>query len=1330
MYGGDSSSMSHSVQVEGADGIGMHQNLDELLSINNNVGPTGSGGGTPVLPNIQQQPGGFGQAWGGGDGGGGGAMGNTGMHQHGQLQNLQSMIKSAPASLAIQNGINAQLNSMQGQLQAATMAQQQQQMMQESKARKHELIRQMQHRSHVAGDGGGQLQSTQIIYNPVVDNMGSQPLGMVPYQQQHQQGGSVDYGSGSSFLVQQQSELQQRLQKQQQQQQQQQLLMKNMMNSSLPPSPMPAISSREFLGAPYPSFLWQLQKQAYQGQGILQDRQKSQNNKQSSSNILQHRQHQPPLAGCSATVMTSACSGNVNAAAVMRVVPISISPQRVGTTLKTEQTSREMIEEVAKGYGVADAVLIYTKYALQSIINSLNYFSDKSGCINIKSGEKPTVAQSRPGWNSRAYTIRDLSTCIGAWDLKVPAGSKRLREEDESATEIINDGNADTAFRYYYERSCPILLNAKRSLRSHSSLATLPYCVEDFGDAWERKVAGVGSEESMFGKLDRGNKNEDGAQLPVLTGAIVLKYGSDSKFTGGIGEEGVMTKAFIEFFYHDDVADSDKCNGSMDADGGQKGEGNQYLQLKKKILSKRDGMISAEEQLFTSVDITDGDHESSSLIRAALYALSPSLPTVESSTSSSDDGAYIATIWSGNTNRTYQYCLLDNSDNIGNEVGSKRFCVAVQEKNRDECHGGSGPAKGVCRITLTLSSASVLMKKKLMAKQVLEEARWENINESTILSTGSGVHRMIRTSLRVLRPPKLTALSDDNRVGPISMVAQRRKSVSQTIDPTLIVVGVRCQHELLLDPVEAGKIYINGALAFDGSSLTSSFNCMDADALSTHTLFGVDFTFPVGNGKLGIGFSSLPTKMILEREYGALLVDALIDAAQYECNVAGILLGRLITGNTEQAHDFDRDEDCPSSTSKDLCLDSHSFTENTNVLAYDNISQPCMESIILSSSIIDPVGIGAKAIGTKFRLQYGKDTFPCEVDTNDEQRLHQILGPQMVPKAVPHRVRAVLSRGGYLSIDRMASSLWVRAAGERRSLTSTVEGGHADVKNRAIALLRKAGCLDVKLGNIVLVDRKRLEPDAKPSEFKMRCWYDHCSGIYYVSDAIFHIEKDPKGSADESYGRNSAPVAEPSKLQANIVIKECPTPVVSQIDEDTEANPCAPSGKVNRTESDGLTTTTKKNPSVTDGMTDVNAEVEDEEIDNEATESRPHTILVDTQGKVNDGVVPGAKICAERVGVDEMPDPTNTSVDDLVNNDTIAANNEGMIAATCTPVVCTETANNDLPKKYSSGRTKLANEEDKSTISVDDVAYLLAFYIVKHHPDDTMLERYVTCHHS
>ena len=1305
----------------GADGMGMNPNFNDLLTSNTNVGGVtiGVGGGTTtpaVLPNSQQQPGGgLGQSWGvGGDGGGGGAtMGNMAMHQREQLQHLQSMINSTPAPMSSQNDMNTQLNSMHGQLQVSAMAQHQQQrqqqqqmmmVMQDNQARQLELIRQMQHQNQMSGDGeGGQL--PQIMTNPVVGTMGGQPLGILPYQQSLQQGGNTggDDVRRSSLLV-------------QQQQRQQQLMMENMNNPSLSTSPMPAVSSRDS-GGSNPAFSWQLQKQSNQGRGIMQD---TQQNQQDSYNMLQQRQ-QPsakwPTTVSASPYPSSARNGEtVNTAAAMRVVPVSISPPRFG-----------MGEKVEKGYGVSDAVLIYTKFALQSIITSLNQFSGDSGCLGIKSGESS---------NSRAHTVRDLSTCIGAWDLKVPAtmssinsnsfpngsipGGKRLKGEGGSSTESMNDGNADTAFRYYYERSCPILLNPKRPLRSSSSPAPLPYCVEDFGDAWERKMAGgVGREGGLVGELgDGGNEggDGDGDQLPVLAGAIVLKYGSDSKFTGGIGEEGVMTKAIVEFFYPGvevtDGTDCGKVGGLVDGTDGLKGEGmgNQ--------LPKPGVMINAEEQFFTSVDVTGGDQESSSLVKAALYALSPTVPTVVKSTSSSDDGVYIPTIWSGNTNRTYQYCLLDNVDNDGNEFKSKRFCVAVQEKTRDECDGHSGPAKGVCRITLTLSPASVLTKKQLMVKKTLDDADGEDNNESTIdvdnstmLSTGSGIHRLIRTSLRVLRPPKLTTKSDDTGMAPTSVFAQRRKSVTQIIDPKLIVVGVRCQHELLLDPVEAGKIYINGALAIDCSSSMSGMNYLGADALSTHMLFGVDFTLPV-SGKDSISSSGLPPKMLIEKEYGALLVDALIDAAQSDCNVAGKLLGRLITGN-----DFDDDVVSSSwaNTSKDLCIGSPSFAENSNSLSSDNVGQPCMESIVLSSSIIDPIGIGAKALGTKFRLQYGEEASPCEVGTNEEHMLHQILGAQKLPKAVPHRARAVLLRGGYLRIDKMASSLWVKAAGERRTSMSTSDDSHADVKERAVSLLRKAGCKDAKVDNILFVDRQQLEPGvSKPFEFKLRCWYDPSSGIYYASDAILFIGERHEGSGNEFDGHSSEPTAETSSTPSKLPMEDEKAALLS-IDEN-----------VSGAESNVVSTVDEQISLDNDGKNEEDAKDVCGKNTGGANERSKDDVAVGKEDNMSDR----EDVPDDNIGVEEKA--SNEPVADRVSNSTSTGNGEYMTATASAPAVSSETMN-DLPNRTPDGR-ELDNEEKEENYpraTTDDAAYLLAFYIAKEHPDGTMLERFVTsCHHS
>lgn len=183
----------------------------------------------------------------------------------------------------------------------------------------------------------------------------------------------------------------------------------------------------------------------------------------------------------------------------------------------------------------------------------------------------------------------------------------------------------------------------------------------------------------------------------------------------------------------------------------------------------------------------------------------------------------------------------------------------------------------------------------------------------------------------------------------------------------------------------------------------------------------MDFTLPSRGNQSEI----LPNKLTLEREYGALLVDALIFAGQSDADVAGKLLGRLITGNTESPNEL---EDTSSNTGSRY-HDSLPRTEKCHSIKFDNISKPCLESIVLSSSVYDPVGIGAKAIGTKFRMQYGKEAFPCEVGSSDEYRLHRLLGAQKIAKIVPRRARDVLKRGAYLGIDQMASFLWTQGLG-------------------------------------------------------------------------------------------------------------------------------------------------------------------------------------------------------------------------------------------------------------------------------------------------------------
>ncbi|KAL3805443.1 hypothetical protein ACHAW5_009449 [Stephanodiscus triporus] len=936
------------------------------------------------------------------------------------------------------------------------------------------------------------------------------------------------------------------------------------------------------------------------------------------------------------------------------------------------------------------------------------------------------------------YSVRDLSTCLGAWNLNVSAklgtsiqnpnisspSDKRQKLNDTTAEvvgggssssmlsstsisssknaataeNILNDGNADTAFKFYYERSCPILLDTNhRSSCPPSAPLTLPFCVDDF----------VG---------DDGDVNfDDENLLPVVAGAIVLTYGADSKFTGGIGEEGVLTKVIVEFFF--DEATVYKSDGNENKRGeGKAKDGSEEDEQKLQELDE-DATVEAEELIFAR-SILGGEHESSSLIRAALCALSPFSPpgvamtgnesSTSNSTSSSDDGIYIPTVWSGNTNRIYEYCLLGNLDDNLRELASKRLCVAIKKKKKDEQGGDSGPARGVCRITLTLSPASVLAKKKLMALEAAKGEDEEN-NIESLISTCSEVHRKIRQCLRILRPPKLITVSKvsggDDMMGPSKRrrLAIRRESVTQLIDPALIVVGVRCKHQLLLDGDEAGKVYVNGALAVNCSESTSCLNQMSADALPA-PLFGVDFTIPSVNGRYAIGSSGMPNKLVIEREYGALLVDALINAEQCGAGVARKLLDRLITGTFERANNSDDDDELLSmSISKDGYNDSLPHTERKYPIKFDNVSKPCLESIVLLSVVADPVGIGAKALGTKFRMQYGTEAFPCEVGTNEEYLLNRILGAQKIPKMVPRRARDVLLRGGYSSIDQMAKFLWVGGGGE------TWDGDHSDAMRVAEAmegamkLLRKVGCLDVMTNNVRLVSRKKLEPvveqgvgdgdsaftslsKCRRSLSKLRCWYDSSSETYYVSDAIFFVEENHDGGDDEVTNASfevdqnfvtaakdsksgSAKSPQPSDQQECDVIK-------AQISVEVEAE-MSSIGVCDNEDGDVSAVAVKDNVDKEDKVSKAAGDDDDKG--------------EDVVGAIKDDTSQNAK---------NMNVNTEKSINDTVTDNT--------------------KTDPDKTKRHAKGRTL-------RPVSAEDAAYLLAYYIAKEHPDVMVLERFVMC---
>ncbi|KAL3811129.1 hypothetical protein ACHAXA_005940 [Cyclostephanos tholiformis] len=1187
----------------------------------------------------------------------------------------------------------------------------------------HQMIQQqlMQQQAQAAALGiGGNLHQQQVMTNQQMSNFANNLFGVTPIQQQLQQGRGGD-DDHQSLLLQHQQKLEQ-----QQQKQFQESSIGNIGNGVVSISTVP-------IG---------LAKNASRHSLSLQNLYGMQ-----SQSILQQEGLQQIPSPALPSANSGVFGGTVNVTMTdtkTRVVPVSISSLPLSVATSTNQHGREKINHYG---GVADAALIYIKYAIESIVVSLNkrikknvenetnFF--KKGHLQLKNAEIDDI--------NRVYTVRDLSTCLGAWDLNVStkvgnmnpniltSSDKRQKLNNNTAEDvesglpsvtssrnIASDGDADTAFKYYYERSCPILLDAnRRSSCSTSSALTLPFCVEDF------------VRDGEYVDLDNENR------LPVVAGAVVLTYGADSKFTGGVGEEGVLTKMILDFFF--DVATVYKSHGNERKISDRKeNDGVDRDEFKLPELDE-DATVEAEEFIFAR-SILHEESESSSLIRAGLCALSPS--STSKSTSSSDDGIYIPSIWSGNTNRIYQYCLLGNFDDNLKERPSKRLCVAIKKKNKDEYGGDSGPARGVCRITLTLSPASVLAKKKLMAEEAAKKEEDENDIKPS-LSRCSEVHRKIRHSLRILRPPALIPVSTvsdgDNLMGTakIRRLAIRRSSVTQLIDPASIVVGIRCKHELLLDGDEVGKVYVNGALAVNCSESTSTLNQTGVDALPAHTLFGVDFTIPFVDGRYASGSSGLPKKAVIEREYGALLVDALIDAEQCDAGVAKKLLGRLITGKLEQTHESDEDDN--------RSLDSLPHTERNYPIKFDNVSKPSLESIVLLSRVADPVGIGAKALGTKFRLQYGSEAFPCEVGTNEEYLLHRILGAQKIPKMVPRRARDVLLRGGYLRIDLMAKSLWVGAGGGW-------DGDHSDAMRVAEAmegamkLLRKAGCLDVMPNQIRLVSRKKLDPaifeqgvgevdstitrwsKCKHIPSKLRCWYDSSSETYYVSDAIFFVEEDRDGENVEVTHASFADDLNIGTTTANDLTADSTNSLQSDV--------------------------SKAEISIDVGAKMSSTEACDNEDGNDSV------IVAEYSLDKNDGDSKAADDHNDEDGDDRKAIKDNTTARDINNAEDVVYNidevskaagddkdegRDGQLAnedhTTARAILNGGKMNASKDKSISNTTehgTKIYPEEAKEDakirtlrpVSAEDAAFLLAFYIAKEHPNVMLLERFVMAHRS
>ena len=217
-------------------------------------------------------------------------------------------------------------------------------------------------------------------------------------------------------------------------------------------------------------------------------------------------------------------------------------------------------------------------------------------------------------------------------------------------------------------------------------------------------------------------------------------------------------------------------------------------------------------------------------------------------------------------------------------------------------------------------------------------------------------------------------------------------------------------HSLLLSEHDGGRIYISGQFSPTLTSLGAALA----------PVFGYDLNVPSSaEATNNIGINDL--KVIV----GQLIMSTVMDAS-HGPDIAGELLHRLMFG-------------LATATGGRAAVSSESCP-------------PCLESEALSDGRCgDLVGIGAKALATKFQERYpGEKTYPCVLED-----LPLVLGKigshwsdDLVP--VPRRVMDVLKRGGYLDLKRTDVELWYREVTCYKTLAAASED--ADVAQVETAL--------------------------------------------------------------------------------------------------------------------------------------------------------------------------------------------------------------------------------------------------------------------------------------
>lgn len=261
--------------------------------------------------------------------------------------------------------------------------------------------------------------------------------------------------------------------------------------------------------------------------------------------------------------------------------------------------------------------------------------------------------------------------------------------------------------------------------------------------------------------------------------------------------------------------------------------------------------------------------------------------------------------------------------------------------------------------------------------------------------------------------------------------------------PPGMAMAIPSGHALLLDPEEAGKVYVNGRY------VTTWGN---DPRIGSHSpaLFGMDLhSIPYWQGRI-FDYD------ILKRNYAQLWQEILIDARLMGMNIGGRLLSRLITGKDPIKEEEEDDDDDTSDLEVDVEDDEE---EEVQERPRVNTDIDCLESQVMQSAKFDPVGISAKALATRFKMEYCEEGFPCLAHEIDwvKDRL-----PGRVPVAVSQRTINILRRGGYFDTKRTSDEVWFSESRPAKEGTTEEE-----VVNKAVDLLKEAGCTDVTPNVIV-----------------------------------------------------------------------------------------------------------------------------------------------------------------------------------------------------------------------------------------------------------------------